>query len=92
MIEAIKKKLAERNERIAINKMNQQLKDPRSEVSKRLRNETVVLATGLMMNWLDVRRIRHCKICPSTGTLYKNGQDFYCQIHNIQSKEEIHAS
>lgn len=38
-------------------------------------------AWALCMNWLDSKRIVHCRFCPNTEQLHRHGPDVLCDPH-----------
>lgn len=54
------------------------LNDPQSDASKRVDKKAGILAAIQVMKWLDNKGIRRCAACPSTETLRKYGERFFC--------------
>ena len=64
------------------------LKDPRSGLEGVCRQHAQRMANAMMMNYLDGRRVQHCRFCPSTSPLRKIGLDYFCKHHELLAGNE----
>jgi len=70
-----------KQERLVLEALAVQLRDPKSEASRRVHEKASILANIWVMTWLDRKRIRHCWTCPSTEQLRRVGDNYSCATH-----------
>lgn len=57
------------------------LKDPRSGLEEVCRQHAHRMANAMMMNFLDARKVVHCRFCANTEQLRRHGVDYLCAFH-----------